>query len=118
MINVLKYVQELEQAGMTSEQAKIISKAQVDMLNDSVVTKADFMIFQEKVSAEFQDVRNEMRSEFRDVRNEMRSEFKEVRGEIRELRTEMKLLQNQTILKLGSLMVVLAGLMTTLTKLL
>lgn len=72
----------------------------MELLSENFATKTEMTILKE-----------EMKSEFRDVRNEMRSEFKEVRS-------EMRLLESRIVLKLGSLIVIVAGLMTTLSKIL
>lgn len=41
MIDTLKYTRELEAAGLNSEQAEKMVRAQISMISDSVATKAD-----------------------------------------------------------------------------
>lgn len=50
MINALKYVEELEQTGFTSEQAKTTVTTWIELMNDNLATKDDLKELEIKVS--------------------------------------------------------------------
>lgn len=92
MINALRFVEELENAGFTPEQAKKSVDTWMSLMNDNFATKSDFREFQLVSKAELREVQTELRNEIREVE---------------------KLIDRQTV-KLGSLMLALVTLSTAI----
>ena len=93
MFNALKYVEELEKAGFTREQADASIKLLIDVMNDSFATKAD-------LKSEIQDLKSEMKS----IVLKTESGFKE--------------LEYKLTIKLGTMITLAVGVTATLVKLL
>jgi hypothetical protein len=51
MINALKYVEELEQTGFTSEQAKISVTTWIELMNDNLATKNEMREISNKIDS-------------------------------------------------------------------
>lgn len=65
MIDTLKYTRELESAGLNSEQAEKIVRAQIDMITTSVATKADLKVLEARMDVEFAEIRNQFKDVYR-----------------------------------------------------
>ena len=61
----LGYTRELESAGLNSEQAEKIVRAQIDMITTSVATKADLKILEARMDVEFAEIRNQFKDVYR-----------------------------------------------------
>lgn len=61
----MKYTRELESAGLNSEQAEKIVRAQIDMITTSVATKADLKILEARMDVEFAEIRNQFKDVYR-----------------------------------------------------
>jgi len=75
--------------------------------------KAEFAAVRGEMKAEFAAVRGEMKAEFAAVRSEMKAEFAAVRSEMTadsaDLRSYMSAMETRLLIKLGGLIVALAG---------
>lgn len=65
MIDTLRYTRELEESGLSRDQAEMFVRSQIRMITDNVVTKNDFLNELEKLRTEFDGIRKELRSEIR-----------------------------------------------------
>ena len=65
MIDTLRYTRELEETGLSRDQAEMFVRSQIQMITDNVVTKNDFLNELEKLRTEFDGIRKELRSEIR-----------------------------------------------------
>lgn len=65
MIDTLRYTRELEESGLSRDQAEMFVRSQIQMITDNVVTKNDFLNELEKLRTEFDGIRKELRSEIR-----------------------------------------------------
>jgi hypothetical protein len=83
MIDTLNYTRELESAGLNSKQAEKMVRAQMNMISDSVATKAD--IYQ--------------------LRYEMSEKFASLEPRLAKIDSLEKNLEKNLIIKLGGLMV-------------
>ncbi len=107
MINALRFVEELENAGFTLEQAKKSVDTWMSLMNDNFATRSDFREFQLVNKAELREVQNELQNEIHKVRTELKAEIQEVRNE---LKVELYKQGN----KLGALMITLVTISTTI----
>ena len=104
-----------DKAGFSQEHAEAAADALAEVIAEQVATKQDIKDLGTELRAEIADLRNEMRAEFADVRSEMRTEFAAVRTEMRTefaaLRAEIAAAEQRTIIRLGGMLVVLAGIL-------
>ena len=83
MIDTLKYTRELESAGLNSEQAERMVRAQMNMITDSVATKADLY----------------------ELRLEMNKKFTQVDSRFAKVDARIDGLEKNLIIRLGGIMV-------------
>jgi hypothetical protein len=103
-----------------------------DLENFKLVSRADFAALRGEMNSEFKAVRTEMAGEFKAVRTEMAGEFKAVRSEMTSefklvrqemgamhtsLSKDIRNLGNVLTIKLGSIAVVMTGVLFGLLKL-
>ena len=90
MIHVLRYTEELEKVGFSTEQAKKSVQLWMDLMDQNFATKADFKEHYFMTKTDLKDVQNEMK----ELKNEIKSgmnEFKnEIKSEMNEFRNEIK----------------------------
>lgn len=108
-----------DQAHFTQEQAEGVAEAINEVMADRLATKDDLKneiaAVRSEMKAEFAAVRSEMKAEFAAVRGEMKAEFAAVRGETRAeiaaLRAEIELAKRDLKIWLGSVGVVITGIL-------
>ena len=89
-----------DKAGFSQEHAEAAADAFAEVVAEQVATKQDIR----EVRAEIEVLRTEMRAEFAALRSEMRAEFAALRAEIAAA-------EQRTIIRLGGMLVVLAGIL-------
>ena len=110
MIHVLRYTEELEKVGFSTEQAKKSVQLWMDLMDQNFATKADFKEHYFMTKNDLKDVQNEMKG----LKNELQAEMKELKNELQaemkgiknEFKTDMKDLEQRLTVRLG---VMLAG---------
>jgi phage-related minor tail protein len=104
-----------DRAGFSQEHAEAAADALADAVSEQVATKQDLGDLRGEMQAEFAALRAEMQAEFAAMRAEMQAEFAAVRGEIAALRSDMvsgfRDIEQRMIIKLGGMLVVLAGIL-------
>ena len=138
-LDTLSYANRLKSAGMASalaeEQAMVMSEV-LDSNLSPLATRTELQSMEKALRGEIQAVEIALRGEIQNVEKTLRSEIqtveKTLRGEIqaleKTLRTEIKtldhninqellLLEQRMVIKLGGMMVLSLGVLTTLTKL-
>lgn len=138
-LDTLSYANRLKAAGMASalaeEQAMVMSEV-LDSNLSPLATRTELQSMEKALRGEIQAVEIALRGEIQNVEKTLRSEIqtveKTLRGEIqaleKTLRTEIKtldhnihqellLLEQRMVIKLGGMMVLSLGVLTTLTKL-
>lgn len=138
-LDTLSYANRLKAAGMASalaeEQAMVMSEV-LDSNLSPLATRTELQSMEKALRGEIQAVEIALRGEIQNVektlRNEIQTVEKTLRGEIqaleKTLRTEIKtldhnihqellLLEQRMVIKLGGMMVLSLGVLTTLTKL-
>ena len=138
-LDTLSYANRLKAAGMASalaeEQAMVMSEV-LDSNLSPLATRTELQSMEKALRGEIQAVEIALRGEIQTVektlRNEIQTVEKTLRGEIqaleKTLRTEIKtldhnihqellLLEQRMVIKLGGMMVLSLGVLTTLTKL-
>jgi hypothetical protein len=93
-----------DKAGFSQEHAEAAADALAEVVVEQVSTKQDVKDVDAGLRAEITALRAEMRSEFAGVRSEMRTEFAALRAEIAAA-------EQRTIIRLGGMLVVLAGIL-------
>ncbi|MFZ4713301.1 MAG: hypothetical protein ACOYL6_06305 [Bacteriovoracaceae bacterium] len=108
MIHVLRYTEELEKVGFTTEQAKKSVQLWMDLMDQNFATKADFKEHYFMTKADL----NEVRSEMKDLQVELRSEMKELKTE---LNANIKTVEHTLTIRMGVMLGASIGLITALT---
>ncbi len=90
MIHVLRYTEELEKVGFSTEQAKKSVQLWMDLMDQNFATKADFKehYFMTKtdlseVQAEMKDLEIKLKSEIKDLKTELKADIKAVEHTLR-----------------------------------
>lgn len=100
-----------DKAGFSQEHAEAAADAFAEVVAEQVATKQDVKDLGTELRAEIAAVRSEIAA----VRSEMRSEFAAVRAEMRTefaaMRAEIAAAEQRTIIRLGGMLVVLAGIL-------
>ncbi|WP_334472981.1 hypothetical protein [Arsenophonus sp. PmNCSU2021_1] len=112
--DTLQASEELQTAGLTSQQAKAISLV-VRKSHEvaDVATKADIAEVKRDISdvrKEIADVRKDLSAEIADVRKDMEHRFEKVELQILDVRKDISIISKDLLFKLGGLMVTLFGL--------
>jgi hypothetical protein len=100
-----------DKAGFSQEHAEAAADALAEVISEQVATKQDLKDLDAGLRAEIAELRNEMRTEFAAVRSEAGSLRAEMRGEFAALRAEIAAAEQRTIIRLGGMLVVLAGIL-------
>lgn len=93
--DTLQYAKRAQQAGFTLQQAEFQAEEMAKVIDNHIATKEDV----------------------NELSRVTTQGFKEVRIEIEMLRLEMKALENRLIIKMGGMLVVAIGVLTTILKL-
>jgi len=142
MFNALKYTEDLERAGFTSEQAKASLKILIEVMNDSFATKSDLLLTKSELNttiftvkselqADLQAVKSELESSIQSVKSELESSIQSVRSELEssiqsgrsdlrsmksELESNIKASGDAVTIRLGTMIAIGIGLLATLLK--
>ena len=104
MIQVLKYTEELEKVGFTTDQAKKSVQLWMDLMDQNLATIHDFREHYLMTKNDLKDVQNDIKNlkaelqneiksvriEMKDLKTELQTEIKAVRIEIKDLKTELQ----------------------------
>jgi hypothetical protein len=122
VFNALKYTQELEKVGFTSDQAQTSMKVLMEVMNenfatDSKLRETEFALRSDlkNVESVIKDTETRLRSEIKELGNELRSEMKDLRSEMKELEYKLTI-KLATIM--GAMMTLAIGATATVLKLL
>jgi len=116
MIDTLKYTRELEGAGLNSEQAEKIVRAQIDMITTSVATRSDLKVLEARMDLEFTRVHSrfkEMDHKFEDVYrrfDDIDRRFDDVYSKLGLLDIKISALEDRLTYKLAGVMLLLLSL--------
>ena len=94
MIHVLRYTEELEKVGFSTEQAKKSVQLWMDLMDQNFATKADFKEHYFMTKTDLKDVQNEMK----DLKSGLQSEMKELKSEFK---IDIKDLEHRLTVRLG-----------------
>ena len=107
MIHVLRYTEELEKVGFSTEQAKKSVQLWMDLMDQNFATKADYKEHYFMTKTDLKDVQNEMK----DLKSELQSEMKDLRSEFK---VEMKDLEHRLTIRLGIMLASSIGIISAL----
>ena len=135
LIDTLSYANRLKEAGMASALAEEQAMVMSEVLHENITplaTSSELQSVAKVLGGEIQAVETALRGDIQTVEKTLRGEIQAVeialRSEIQTLRTELKhmdhnirqellLLEQRMVIKLGGMMVLSLGILTTLTKL-
>ena len=113
MINALRYTEELEKAGFTSEQAKTSVDTWMSLMDQNFATRGDFREYQLANSSDLKDLRLELKGEIQEVRAELKTEIQDLRIEMQDLRIEMQSLKSELRSEIHRSMIQMGALIVT-----
>jgi DNA-binding transcriptional MerR regulator len=120
MIHVLRYTEELEKVGFTTEQAKKSVQLWMDLMDQNFATKADFKehYFMTKtdlsgVQGEMKELRTELQTEMKELRTELQTQMKQL---VMKVQSDIKALEHTLTIRMGVMLAASIGLMTALTN--
>ena len=116
-LDTLSYANRLKAAGMASalaeEQAMVMSEV-LDSNVSQLATRTELQSTEKALRGEIQAVEKALRDEIQSVEKNLKTDIKNLDHNIRQ---EMLLLEQRMVIKLGGMMVLSLGLLTTLVKL-
>ena len=114
MIHVLRYTEELEKVGFSTEQAKKSVQLWMDLMDQNFATKSDFKEHYFMTKNDLKDVQNEMN----DLKNELQSDMKdlksELQSEMKDLKTDIKGVEHRLTVRLGVMLASSIGIISAL----
>jgi len=113
MTDRLTLAHALEQGGIARDAAESIATEIFDAIHDNVATKADVQaseaVLRHELAAQIGSIRAELKSDIMGVRSVLASEIARLDTRIDRLDATVKAQPNAIMLRLGTLMVVLTG---------
>ena len=110
MIHVLRYTEELEKVGFSTEQAKKSVQLWMDLMDQNFATKADFKEHYFMTKTDLKDVQTEMK----DLKSELQTEIKDLRTE---LKADIKELEHSLTVRLGVMLAASVGVISAIVSL-
>jgi hypothetical protein len=110
MINAIRFTEELEKAGFTSEQAKKSVDTWMNLINDNFATKSDFREFQLVNKSDLRELQLIQENQIKQMRSDLE-------GQIKDLRSELKQMSSRIVIQLGAVIVATATIATTIISL-
>lgn len=110
MIHVLRYTEELEKVGFTSEQAKKSVQLWMDLMDQNFATKADFKEHYFMTKTDLKEVQNGMKN----LENKLQTEIKDLRTEVK---ADMKELEHNLTVRLGIILAASVGVISAIVSL-
>ena len=107
MIHVLRYTEELEKVGFSTEQAKKSVQIWMDLMDQNFATKADFKEHYFMTKNDLKDVQNEMK----ELKSEIQNEMKDLKSSFK---TEIKDLEHRLTVRLGVMLASSIGIISAL----
>jgi len=122
----LLFYRALTGINVPSDQAAAVVQALEQSMSSELTTKADLAVTKSELKAEMSELRTELKAEMSELRAELKAEMSELRAELKaemsdlraelkaemsELRADMVALENRLTLRLGAMMVAVAGLL-------
>lgn len=102
MMNAIKYMDELEKKGFTTDQAKTSVNLWIELMNENLASKTDLL---------------EFRTELKDLVHKQDKELLSIRSEMVSLRHELKGMETRLSVKLGGIMITGITVLAILQKL-
>jgi hypothetical protein len=116
-LDTLSYANRLKAAGMASalaeEQAMVMSEV-LDSNVSQLATRTELQSTEKALRGEIQAVETALRGEIQSVEKNLKTDIKNLDHNLRQ---ELLLLEQRMVIKLGGMMVLSLGLLTTLVKL-
>ncbi len=128
MIHALRYTEELEKVGFSTEQAKKSVQVWMDLMDQNFATKADFkehyfmtksdqMELRYELKQQADELKHELKHETKQQIDELKYDFIELRHDFTELRHDFIKLESKLIIKLGIMMAASVGIVSTIVAL-
>lgn len=121
MIHALRYTEELEKVGFTTEQAKKSVQVWMELMDRNFATKADFKEQYFMTKADQMELRHEFKTQVDELRHDVKNRIDELRHEVKtqvdELRHDVNKLESKLTIKLGIMMAASIGIVSTIVAL-
>ncbi len=139
MKQVLRYTEELEKVGFSTEQARKSVQLWMDLMDQNFATKADFKEHYFMTKADLKDIQNEMhelcnklthdmknlegkiQSDMKSLEGKIQSDLKSLEGKIqsdlKDFRIELKALEHTLTVRLGVMMAASIGIVSAIISL-
>ena len=98
MIHVLRYTEELEKVGFSTEQAKKSVQLWMDLMDQNFATKADFREHYLMTKNDLKALQTEFKSDMKNLQTEFKSDMKNLQTEFK---SDMKDLEHRLTVRLG-----------------
>lgn len=122
MIHALRYTEELEKVGFSTEQAKKSVQIWMELMDQNFATKADFKEHYFMTKTDQMELRHEMKGQIDELRHEMKGQIDELRHEMNTrfeiVDTKFDKLESKLTIKLGIMMAASIGIVSTIVGLL
>lgn len=111
MFNALQYTKSLEESGFQRDQAEILVRMFMQMIEFNMVTKSDFERYKSESKSDFEKYKSESKSDFEKFKSEVYHRFDSL-----EHTFDYKLnrLSLQLTIKLGAMLALSVGLLSTI----
>ena len=110
MIHVLRYTEELEKVGFSTEQAKKSVQLWMDLMDQNFATKADFKEHYFMTKTDLKEVQTEMK----DLKNEIQTDIKDLKTLVS---ADMKQLEHNLTVRLGVMLSASIGIISAIVSL-
>lgn len=110
MIHALRYTEELEKVGFTTEQAKKSVQVWMELMDQNFATKADFKEHYFMTKADQMELRHELKKQVDELRHDVKQQVDEIRHEFIKL-------ESRLTIKLGIMMAASVGIVSAIVGL-
>jgi len=120
--DTLKFAKRLKEAGFTEQQAEALAAAEAEFVEENLATKRDLKELEVALKRDIKELEVALKRDIKELDLKIEQVRVELTREIKELETklarDLKDLEYRMTIKLGAMLVVAAGVMATLPKLL
>ena len=118
MIHVLRYTEELEKVGFTTDQAKKSVQLWMDLMDQNFATKSDFKEHYFMTKNDMKDLKTELQTEMKDLKTELQTDIKEIKADMNilknEFKTVLKDLEHRLTIRLGLMLAGAIGIISAI----
>ena len=125
MIHALRYTEELEKVGFSTEQAKKSVQIWMELMDQNFATKADYkehyfmtktdqMELRHEFKTQVDELRHDVKTQVDELRHDMKIQFAAVDVKFESLNVKFDKLESKLTIKLGIMMAASVGIFSTI----